>query len=56
MIEAETATKVLSDEKLVEMLEAEGITVARRTVAKYRESMNIPSSSRRRRLLKLAAG
>jgi RNA polymerase sigma-54 factor len=47
---------VLSDEKLVEMLEGEGMSVARRTVAKYREGMSIPSSSRRRRLLKLAAG
>ena len=56
MIEGETAKNVLSDEKLVDLLGDEGITVARRTVAKYRESMNIPSSSRRRRLLKLAAG
>ncbi len=56
MIEGETAAKVLSDEKLVEMLEGDGITVARRTVAKYREAMNIPSSSRRRRLLNLVAG
>lgn len=56
MIDGETADKVLSDEKLVQMLEAGGISVARRTVAKYRESMNIPPSSRRRRLLRLAAG
>jgi RNA polymerase sigma-54 factor len=56
LIEAETIANVLSDEKLVELLEEEGVTVARRTVAKYREGMNIPTSSRRRRLLKLAAG
>ncbi len=56
MIEGETVANVLSDEKLVEMLEGEGMSVARRTVAKYRESLSIPSSSRRRRLLKLAAG
>jgi len=56
VIGSETAANVLSDENLVELLGKEGITVARRTVAKYRESMNIPPSSRRRRLLKLAAG
>ena len=56
LIEGETVANVLSDEKLVELLEEDGISVARRTVAKYRESLNIPSSSRRRRLLKLAAG
>ncbi len=56
MIEGETIDKVLSDEKLVEILAADGISVARRTVAKYRESMSIPPSSRRRRLLRLEAG
>jgi RNA polymerase sigma-54 factor len=56
MIEAETPGNILSDENLVELLSREGICVARRTVAKYRESMNIPSSARRRRLLKLEAG
>ena len=49
LIEAEPATAVLSDDRLVEMLRTEGIEIARRTVAKYRESMRIPSSSQRRR-------
>jgi RNA polymerase sigma-54 factor len=35
---------------LAEILKAEGIPVARRTVAKYREAMNIPSSTERQRL------
>lgn len=56
MIDGETVKNVLSDEKLVEMLGDEGIAVARRTVAKYREGMKIPSSAKRRRLLKLTAG
>ena len=40
---------VLSDDRIVEILKAEGIDIARRTVAKYREAMNIPSSVQRRR-------
>lgn len=40
---------VLSDDRLVELLKAEGIEIARRTVAKYREGMNISSSVQRRR-------
>jgi RNA polymerase sigma-54 factor len=40
---------VLSDDRIVEILRAEGIDIARRTVAKYREAMRIPSSPRRRR-------
>jgi RNA polymerase sigma-54 factor len=48
LIEAETA-EVLSDDRIVEILMKEGIDIARRTVAKYREAMNIPSSVRRRR-------
>jgi len=39
----------LSDNKIASLLADEGIKVARRTVAKYRESMNIASSSERRR-------
>jgi RNA polymerase sigma-54 factor len=50
LIEEEKPAHVLSDDKLVELLHAEGIEVARRTVAKYREAMNIPSSVQRRRL------
>ena len=48
LIKAEDATKPLSDEAIVKGLEAEGINVARRTVAKYREALDIPPSSRRR--------
>ena len=49
LIEAEAADAVLSDDQLVEMLRAEGVDIARRTVAKYRESLHIPSSVQRRR-------
>ena len=48
-IDAELPNKILSDDKLVIMLKKEGIDIARRTVAKYRESMKIPSSVQRRR-------
>ncbi|MEO1719086.1 MAG: RNA polymerase factor sigma-54 [Pseudomonadota bacterium] len=53
LIDAETASGVLSDDKLVEQLKADGIDIARRTVAKYREAMHIPSSIQRRRQKKL---
>ena len=49
MIGAEQQAKPLSDNKLTSLLEEQGIQVARRTVAKYRESMGIPSSSQRKR-------
>jgi RNA polymerase sigma-54 factor len=49
-IAAEDATKPLSDSKIATTLVAEGIQVARRTVAKYRESMAIPPSNERKRL------
>jgi DNA-directed RNA polymerase specialized sigma subunit, sigma54 homolog len=55
MIEAETAEEVLSDDKIVERLRADGVDIARRTVAKYREAMNIPSSVQRRRMLRRSA-
>lgn len=54
LIEDEGA-KILSDDKIVEILIEFGIDIARRTVAKYRESLNIPSSVQRRRLLKHSA-
>ena len=54
MIGQESADEVLSDDKLVEHLRDEGIEIARRTVAKYREALNIPSSVQRRRILKRA--
>ncbi len=55
MIDTETVDDVLSDDALVERLHHEGIDIARRTVAKYREAMNIPSSIQRRRVLKRAS-
>ena len=45
---------VLSDDRIVEILNEAGIDIARRTVAKYREALKIPSSIQRRRLLKSA--
>ncbi|NAW35189.1 RNA polymerase factor sigma-54 [Halomonas alimentaria] len=50
LIQAEPPRKPLSDSKLVSLLDEAGIKVARRTVAKYREAMGIPSSSERKRL------
>ena len=49
LIDKETKEDILSDDKIVEILRDSKITIARRTVAKYRESMNIPSSVTRRR-------
>ena len=49
MIAAESADSILSDDDLVEKLKAENVEIARRTVAKYRESLNILSSVQRRR-------
>ena len=54
LIDNEAPTKILSDDKIVELLRAEGIDIARRTVAKYRESMRIPSSVQRRREKKIS--
>jgi RNA polymerase sigma-54 factor len=53
MIDAESARGVLSDDKIVEKLKADGIDIARRTVAKYREALRIPSSVQRRREKKI---
>lgn len=49
MIDRESPDSILSDDALVAMLKDEGIDIARRTVAKYREGMNIASSVQRRR-------
>jgi len=49
LIEAEDPQDVLSDDTIVEKLRMAGIDIARRTVAKYREAMRIPSSVQRRR-------
>ena len=55
LIDAEHAAKdVLSDDRIVEILKEAGVDIARRTVAKYREAMRIPSSVERRRILKEA--
>ncbi|WP_319530542.1 RNA polymerase factor sigma-54 [uncultured Cohaesibacter sp.] len=53
-IDAESAEKVLSDDALVKLLRDSGVDIARRTVAKYREAMHIPSSVQRRREKKAA--
>lgn len=51
LVSQEDARKPLSDNKIADLLQAEGIEVARRTIAKYRELLNIPPSSERKRLL-----
>ena len=55
LIDQEDPKKVLSDDKLVEILREAGVDIARRTVAKYREALKIPSSVQRRRLKKMSA-
>ena len=55
LIEQESLGHVLSDDRIVELLRQAGIDIARRTVAKYREAMHIPSSVQRRRILKQSA-
>jgi RNA polymerase sigma-54 factor len=49
-----TDAEVLSDDRIVEILKEAGVDIARRTVAKYREALRIPSSVERKRLLKEA--
>lgn len=49
LIDAEEASKILSDDKIVDILKEEGIDIARRTVAKYREAMHLGSSVQRRK-------
>jgi RNA polymerase sigma-54 factor len=51
LIAAESTRKPLSDSRITELLADQGIVVARRTIAKYRESMNIPPSNERKQLL-----
>ena len=50
MIDREAPHEILSDDRIVSLLTADGIDIARRTVAKYREAMRIPSSVERRRM------
>jgi RNA polymerase sigma-54 factor len=56
LIDQETARNVLSDDQIVDLLNKKGMDIARRTVAKYRESMNIASSVQRRREKRAIAG
>jgi len=51
LVAAETPAKPLSDSKMAELLADQGINVARRTIAKYRESLSIPPSNQRKSLL-----
>jgi len=55
LIDGETAADVLSDDTIVDKLREAGVDIARRTVAKYREAMRIPSSVQRRREKQAAA-
>jgi RNA polymerase sigma-54 factor len=55
LIDGESAAAVLSDDKIVEQLKLDGVDIARRTVAKYREALRIPSSVQRRREKQMAA-
>ena len=51
LVNAESTNKPLSDNKITQLLEEQGIKVARRTIAKYRESLGIPPSNQRKQLL-----
>ncbi len=51
LVAAENPAKPLSDSKMAELLSDQGINVARRTIAKYREALNIPPSNQRKSLL-----
>ena len=51
LIAEENVRKPLSDSKITQLLEEKGINVARRTIAKYRESLSIPPSNERKRLV-----
>jgi RNA polymerase sigma-54 factor len=51
LVAAENPKKPLSDSKITALLEEQGIKVARRTIAKYRESLGIPASNERKRLI-----
>lgn len=53
LVGGESSHQPLSDDRIVDLLKGEGIEIARRTVAKYREAMRIPSSAERRRLGRL---
>ena len=50
LITAEDRSKPLSDNRIAQILDGQGINIARRTVAKYREAIGIPASSERKSL------
>ena len=52
LVDGENADHILSDDALVDILQKEGMDLARRTVAKYRDLLNIPSSVQRKKLKK----
>ena len=54
LVGSEKVGQPLSDDRIVDLLKGEGIEIARRTVAKYREMLKIPSSFQRKRRAKLA--
>lgn len=54
LVDAEQANAILSDDTIVDLLREDGVDIARRTVAKYREALRIPSSVKRRRLKAMA--
>ena len=56
LVEDEKPQDVLSDDAIVDLLRESGVDIARRTVAKYREAMNIASSVQRRREKRARAG
>jgi RNA polymerase sigma-54 factor len=49
MVDAESPADILSDDTIVSRLREEGVDIARRTVAKYRDALRIPSSVQRKR-------
>ncbi len=51
LVAAENPRKPLSDNKITQLLEEQGIKVARRTIAKYRDTLLIPPSNERKRLV-----
>jgi RNA polymerase sigma-54 factor len=56
LINEEVPTKPLSDQALADALAEDGIQLARRTVAKYREQLGIPGSAQRRRAARMETG
>lgn len=55
LIDAESVKNILSDDRIVEILRLDGVDIARRTVAKYRDVLHIPSSVQRRRIKRVHA-